>query len=55
MPGQTDQPEDVEAMIRFCADKRSMQAVELLPYHTLGLDVRLPAGWLAACFGCSGA
>lgn len=37
MPGRTDQPEDVEALVRFCADKRGMQALELLPYHTLGL------------------
>ncbi|KAL4451931.1 hypothetical protein ABPG75_007593 [Micractinium tetrahymenae] len=38
MPGKTDQPEDVEALVRFCADKRSMQALELLPYHTLGVE-----------------
>ena len=40
MPGKTDQPEDVEALVKFCADKRSMQAVEVLPYHLLGVEVR---------------
>ena len=39
MPGKTDGPEDVEALLQFCRGKRSMQAIELLPYHLLGLDV----------------
>lgn len=38
IPGITDTPEDIEALVNFSAGKRSMQAVELLPYHTLGLD-----------------
>jgi hypothetical protein len=50
LPGKTDGPEDVQALVRFCADKRSMQAVEVLPYHLLGMEVRLAgvgARWLA--------
>ena len=39
MPGKTDGPEDVEALLQFCRGKRSMQAIEVLPYHLLGLDV----------------
>lgn len=38
LPGKTDGPEDVEALVRFCAGKRSMQAVEVLPYHLLGMQ-----------------
>lgn len=40
MAGKTDQPEDVEALLRFCAGKASMQAIEVLPYHLLGVEVR---------------
>lgn len=54
MPGQTDQPEDVEAMVRFCAGKRAMQAVEVLPYHLLGVEVRWCGccPWWRHCAGC---
>lgn len=43
MAGQTDGPEDIEALIQFCRNKRSMQAIEVLPYHLLGVQVRLGA------------
>ena len=39
MPGKTDGPEDVAALLEFCRGKRSMQAIEVLPYHLLGLEV----------------
>ena len=45
MPGWTDGPEDVAAMLEFCRGKSSMQAIEVLPYHQLGVEVR------ACCFG----
>ena len=40
MSGHTDQQEDIDAMVEFCCDKKSMQAVEVLPYHLLGVEVR---------------
>jgi len=39
LPGKTDQPEDVEALIQFCKGKKNMQAIEVLPYHLLGVEV----------------
>ena len=39
MPGKTDGPEDVAALLEFCRGKRSLQAIEVLPYHLLGLEV----------------
>lgn len=44
MAGQTDGPEDIEALIQFCSNKRSMQAIEVLPYHLLGVQVRRLGG-----------
>ncbi|PSC70718.1 pyruvate formate-lyase 1-activating enzyme [Micractinium conductrix] len=38
MSGHTDQQEDIDAMVEFCCDKKSMQAVEVLPYHLLGVE-----------------
>ncbi|KAI7842618.1 hypothetical protein COHA_003722 [Chlorella ohadii] len=38
MAGKTDGPEDIEALIQFCSNKRSMQAIEVLPYHLLGVQ-----------------
>ena len=43
MPGTTDGPEDVAALLGFCRGKRSMQAIEVLPYHLLGLEVGVAA------------
>ena len=43
MPGKTDGPEDVAALLEFCRGKRSMQAIEVLPYHLLGLEVSAAA------------
>ena len=44
MPGWTDGPEDVAAMLEFCRGKSSMQAIEVLPYHQLGVEVRCAVG-----------
>ncbi len=49
MAGKTDGPEDIEALIQFCSNKRSMQAIEVLPYHLLGVQVRQ-----GARKGCAG-
>lgn len=52
LPGKTDQPEDVAALIQFCRNKRSMQAIEVLPYHLLGVEVRWGAA--SAAPRCAG-
>lgn len=38
IPGLTDGQQDVDALARFCEGRQSMQAVEVLPYHQLGLQ-----------------
>lgn len=37
-PGVTDSDADVADLITFAADKHWMQAVEVLPYHRLGVE-----------------
>ena len=59
MAGKTDGPEDIAALIEFCRGKRSMQAIEVLPYHLLGVEVRrggvVPGWWRRGCFDGQGA
>lgn len=37
-PGVTDSDSDVADLVAFAADKQWMQAVEVLPYHRLGVE-----------------
>ena len=37
VPGVTDQKEDLEAMRKFLDELKSLERVEILPYHTLGV------------------
>lgn len=38
VPGVTDSDADVADLVNFAADKQWMQAVEVLPYHRLGVE-----------------
>ena len=33
LPGYTDAPGDIQALIDFCREQPTLQGVELLPYH----------------------
>ncbi len=37
-PGVTDSDADIADLVSFAADKQWMQAVEVLPYHRLGVE-----------------
>lgn len=37
IPGMTDRPKDIEQLIRFSKAQPTLQQVEILPYHKLGL------------------
>jgi pyruvate formate lyase activating enzyme len=37
VPGWTDQPEFLEAWAKHFADFKTIERVEILPYHTLGV------------------
>lgn len=38
VPGMTDRPQDIEKLIEFSKEQPTLERVELLPYHTLGLE-----------------
>ncbi len=38
IPGTTDSKEDIEKLALFLSDLKSLELVELLPYHKLGLE-----------------
>ncbi len=37
VPGVTDAPEDLEALGEFIGALRNLQALDVLPYHTMGV------------------
>lgn len=59
VPGLTDSEDDLRQMAAFIGTLKTVERVEILPYHTLGLSkwkklARLPAGRRARADGGRG-
>ena len=44
IPGHNDSPENIAAMARFLGGLKGVEAVELLPYHNLGVPKYMALG-----------